>query len=553
MIKLTNILSEAYGTYVKNAQNKALKRVGKKYGATIKKLTPKIKMPKFELPKSSPAHPDYKKWKAKQDVKEKQIQAKYKNIDRKPNIQNGVDVVKSGKDLEHFLNDFKHKADKVDRIDHEDFVKDQFDKNKAALPQALQQQLEEDIESWKRMGGYEAIKRAQSPRILQFIEGRNRRISDISHKTVTKVKQPIERGIMIPNKDVDKFLERFKLGEMVDIPDEGSHGSSGFSISGKTARSFSGYEYTDEGSMAEDASIIMRISPNKNGELRGLYVDGQEQSDGGGYWSEGEITRSSKSRAKCVSIKKVRYPSGKMVYVIDMQEPDDLTTESLQNEATETVDDLSRKYLEGPLNPKPRKSVKEGIIILKDLLLEIGEGSAKPYNWSVSAKPYSTWYHPDMPNDPNTSTGEKFYIKAHNYKYLWTTGSGLKYGLTVTYDNHAFNRLNKLGYWNAQFGVYGIPKQRGGLDYNIETNRKGELFNVMATIVDVMKDFLKKERNGHPKSDGWGVDVIRYEGSKARGAKSNQRNRLYAAYIKKHLPRATIKNQSGDKMEIHIK
>jgi hypothetical protein len=191
---------------------------------------------------------------------------------------------------------------------------------------------------------------------------------------------------------------------------------------------------------------------------------------------------------------------------------------------------------------------------LQDILLEIGEGSAKPYKWSVSTKPYNTWYHPDMPGDSDNSLpyGEKFYIKTHDYKYLWTTRSGLKYGLTVITNGYAFNRLNKIGYWNAQFGVYGIPKQRGGLDYNIETN-KGELFNVMATIVDAMKDFLKKESNGHPKSDGWGVDVITYEGSKAKGDKSNQRNRLYAAYIKKHLPKATIKNQSGDKMDIHIK
>ena len=192
------------------------------------------------------------------------------------------------------------------------------------------------------------------------------------------------------------------------------------------------------------------------------------------------------------------------------------------------------------------------MIKLKGILLEIGEGSAKPYKWKVETEEMAEWYHPHVPGDPDTSTGEKFYIKAHNYKYLWTTGSGLKYGLTVTYDNHAFNRLNKLGYWNAQFGVYGIPKQRGGLDYNIETN-KGELFNVMATIVDAMKDFLKKEMKGNTLPDEWGVDVIQYKGSKTKDAKSNQRNKLYAAYIKKHLPGATIKNQSGDKMEIHIK
>ena len=376
VIKLKDLLLEAYGTYTANAQNKALKRVGKKYGSTGKPTPPKIeipkfKMPKFELPKSSPAHPDYKEYQKKQAAKEKQIKAKYKGIDRKPNIEGGVDVIKGGKDLEHFLNDFNNKADTVDRVDHEDFVRDQFSSQVTKLSPTEKRTLSKDIISWKEVGGYEAMQRAikNGETSEQEVRDRNRRISGISHKTVTKVKQPIERGIMIPNKDVDKFLERFKIGEMVDIPDESGHGSSGFSISGQTARSFSGFEYTDEGSMAEDASIIMRISPNKNGELRGLFVDGQEQ-EGGGNWSEGEITRSSKSKSKCVSIKKIRYPSGKMAYIIDMQEPDDLTTESLQYEATETTDDLSRKYLEGPLNSKPRKSVKEGMIKLKDLLLE---------------------------------------------------------------------------------------------------------------------------------------------------------------------------------------
>ena len=61
MIKLKDILSEKYGTYTDNAQNKALKRVGKKYGSTGKTTPPKIdmskvkipkiKIPKFELPK----------------------------------------------------------------------------------------------------------------------------------------------------------------------------------------------------------------------------------------------------------------------------------------------------------------------------------------------------------------------------------------------------------------------------------------------------------------------------------------------------------------------
>ena len=138
VIKLKDLLLEAYGTYTANAQNKALKRVGKKYGSTGKVTSPKIeipkfKMPKFELPKSSPAHPDYKEYQKKQAAKEKQIKAKYKDTDRKPNNEGGVDVIKGGKDLEHFLNDFKHKADKVDKVDHEDFVRDQFSSQVAKL------------------------------------------------------------------------------------------------------------------------------------------------------------------------------------------------------------------------------------------------------------------------------------------------------------------------------------------------------------------------------------------------------------------------------------
>ena len=67
-------------------------------------------------------------------------------------------------------------------------------------------------------------------------------------------------------------------------------------------------------------------------------------------------------------------------------------------------------------------------------------------------------------------------------------------------------------------------------------------------IVGAFKDFMKKEEKGE-----WGLKAVEYEGAKAEDAKSNQRNKLYAAYIKKHLPNATIKKVYGDKMEILFK
>ncbi len=46
-----------------------------------------------------------------------------------------------------------------------------------------------------------------------------------------------------------------------------------------------------------------------------------------------------------------------MAYIITLQEPDDLS-EVVVKEEKEKVNLLSKKYLEGPLNPKPRKEEK---------------------------------------------------------------------------------------------------------------------------------------------------------------------------------------------------
>ena len=183
------------------------------------------------------------------------------------------------------------------------------------------------------------------------------------------------------------------------------------------------------------------------------------------------------------------------------------------------------------------------MIKLKNILLEIGEGSAKPYKWKADHK-----------------TKMAFGMDVTDYSYVWETDSGLEYVLTIETVP-----VEGKGYWNANFGPYGWshslhspttgrqirPPQRVP-DYEIETNR-GELFSIMATIVDAFKDFIKKEKKSYDTDDAWGLEVIEYEGAKAEDAKSNQRNKLYAAYIKKHLPNATIRNIHGDKMEILFK
>jgi hypothetical protein len=153
------------------------------------------------------------------------------------------------------------------------------------------------------------------------------------------------------------------IGELVEIPDEDGHGASGFSISATTARHFTNQRQQEGRCYDKDGcktSVLFRILPNSNGELRGLYIDGEKDQQGD-YWNEGEITRSSKSKAKVISVEKIRNKGGKMTIIITLQEPDDLT-ESYTRTFSKRSAELSKKYLEGPVNPKPKKKdVKEDI------------------------------------------------------------------------------------------------------------------------------------------------------------------------------------------------
>ncbi len=312
---------------------------------------PKLKLPKFKAPTFSPEQIK----KAKEKARKKREKAKARP-DRKPNMKKGVDVIRNKKDEKHFIDDFYYKADEGHDIKKlEQDMKNQYQEQKKKLSKKEQKQQEKDIKSWKKLGGFEAIQNAIDGGEIteQEIRERNKRMSNKAHKTVNKIDKPIERGIDVDNDVASIIVDRFKVGDMVEIPDEKGHGSSGFSISGGEARHFTKVdnEYT------EKTSILFRMLPNSKGQIRGLYIDGEEDSE---YQGEKEIIRSSKSKAKVVSVETKKLTSGKILKIITLQETDDLT-ETIVRESDKKFSELSRKYLEGPLNPKPRKKVKEDI------------------------------------------------------------------------------------------------------------------------------------------------------------------------------------------------
>ena len=330
---------------------KGKSKVKKKPFEIPKIQVPKFNLPKFKLKKLTPTQ----SLKAAEKGRKEKEKARART-DRKPNMKNGVDVIRNKKDEKHFIDDFYYKADEGHDIKKlEQDIKNQYQEQKKKLSKKEQKQQEKDIKSWKKLGGFEAIQDAINGGEIteQEIRERNERMSNRAHKTVNTINKPIERGIDVDNDIASIIVDRFKVGGMVEIPEEKGHGSSGFSISGGEARYFTRADNED----VEKTSILFKIKPNSKGQIRGSYIDGEE---GDKFQGEKEIIRSSKSKAKVIEIQTKKMSSGKILKIIILQETDDLT-ETIVNESNKKYSDISRRYLEGPLNPKPRKKVKEDI------------------------------------------------------------------------------------------------------------------------------------------------------------------------------------------------
>tara|TARA_R100001460_G_scaffold29040_4_gene57867 strand:+ start:1061 stop:1576 length:516 start_codon:yes stop_codon:yes gene_type:complete len=157
--------------------------------------------------------------------------------------------------------------------------------------------------------------------------------------------------------------------------------------------------------------------------------------------------------------------------------------------------------------------------IFEKLILEIGDGGSKPYKYKL------------------TRSDSGPYFKDYYMIYEFVTDLGTRYEVMFEIDED----FSKDGEWQImkiEFGVVDVK----GLDYSVETN-KGELFRVMATIVDITKKILKKRKN---------IKTLTFTGAKTKkGSKDDQRrNNLYMAYIRRHIP--NVKNIQDDGTEISV-
>lgn len=149
------------------------------------------------------------------------------------------------------------------------------------------------------------------------------------------------------------------------------------------------------------------------------------------------------------------------------------------------------------------------MIKLRGILKEIGEGTATPYKWKKASKKEDVVFFTFT-----TDEGTIYKVALDNYSYE-----------DVKENNKEYPAIE------VSFGV----KEKGKYSTTTVTN-KGEMYRVMATIVNIIKDYLKQNSN---------IKAIIYAPVKKEGDTVYKRNDLYMAFIKKQFPSATFEDSYG--------
>jgi hypothetical protein len=162
------------------------------------------------------------------------------------------------------------------------------------------------------------------------------------------------------------------------------------------------------------------------------------------------------------------------------------------------------------------------MIRLIDLLREVGEGTAKPYEYKHSRSVYGNIYF-TFKTDPNP-----------NRSFLGEPDEGTEYEVNLSFWDAETEKPSESNIDISFSTKYG--------DYEEETNDNMQ-YRVMATVIAIAKEILPK----HPE-----VTTLTFTPSKANKM-DTRRARLYKAYIEKQLPGKTVREvgkYGGYKIEL---
>ena len=183
------------------------------------------------------------------------------------------------------------------------------------------------------------------------------------------------------------------------------------------------------------------------------------------------------------------------------------------------------------------------MIKLIDILNEIGDSSAQKYPWTFKI---------ERENDGITYFEYEFKTATTPYSVILTeeklNAVNDVYEMMIAFG--VGRSIGKQIIQKATTSVGGKPSS-SGVDFNQVVN-KGEIFRVMATVIDIVEDaIVRSEKKGKP------VAVLSFRPTKketSSGYKlTNQRAQLYKAYIDKHLDRVQQTRVRNGEVEVILK
>ena len=136
--------------------------------------------------------------------------------------------------------------------------------------------------------------------------------------------------------------------------------------------------------------------------------------------------------------------------------------------------------------------------------------------------------------------------------YRFTTKQGTDYVVSIQYYWMSDNPLEDGYIYDASVDFYAIDEPSGDIDKSMSMTNKGEIFEVMATVTDIVLswinewdkvfyiDLIKLE----PKVEEYERDIVHAPGFKAAATK---RGRLYKAYIQKQIKKLDNKYLFADR------
>ena len=158
------------------------------------------------------------------------------------------------------------------------------------------------------------------------------------------------------------------------------------------------------------------------------------------------------------------------------------------------------------------------MIKLKDILLEIGEASAKPFTFKKNSGPSAKEY---KGNDSD------------ELLYEFTTDKKTKYFVSIEIDKRSY----RSEYPRSIKSEINFGAQTAGGGYSLDDTNLGEQYRVMATIKDIVIEFINEWQ------ELWYIDSIEVSPIKSTDggdddtidAVDSRRGKLYLAYIRKAL------------------